>query len=74
MTDSKVFERYGIESVVSRIDDLYEQALAARPPRMRRRAARRAAARRPSPAPPRAAGPPAAESGVAVGQTTEGTG
>ncbi len=74
VTDSKVFERYGIESVVSRIDDLYEQALAARPPRMRRRAARRAAARRPSPAPPRAAGPPAAESGVAVGQTTEGTG
>ena len=74
VADGKVFERYGIDSVVSRIDDLYEQALAARPRRMRRRGARRAAARRPSPAPPRAAGPPAAESGVGAGQTTEGTG
>ena len=41
VADSKVFERYGIESVVSRIDDLYEQILAARPRRVRRAAARR---------------------------------
>jgi glycosyltransferase involved in cell wall biosynthesis len=41
VADSKVFERYGIESVVSQIDDLYEEALAARPRRVRRAAARR---------------------------------
>jgi glycosyltransferase involved in cell wall biosynthesis len=41
--DSKVFERYGIESVVHRIDDLYEQVLASRPRRTQRRVARRAA-------------------------------
>ena len=41
VADSKVFARYGIESVVSRIDDLYEQVLAARPRRVRRAAARR---------------------------------
>jgi glycosyltransferase involved in cell wall biosynthesis len=68
--DSKVFERYGIESVVSRIDDLYEQVLAARPRRVRR-----AAARHHSPARPLAASPPTAGSGAgATGQTTEGTG
>jgi glycosyltransferase involved in cell wall biosynthesis len=70
VADSRVFESYGIESVVSRIDDLYEQALAARPRRVRR-----AAARRQSPAPRRAASPPAAASGVtAAGQAGEGTG
>lgn len=41
--DSKVFDRYGIESVVHRIDDLYEQVLASRPRRAQRRVARRAA-------------------------------
>jgi glycosyltransferase involved in cell wall biosynthesis len=41
VADSKVFERYGIESVVSQIDDLYEETLAARPRRVRRAAARR---------------------------------
>jgi hypothetical protein len=41
VADSKVFERYGIESVVNRIDDLYEQALAERPRRVRRAVARR---------------------------------
>jgi glycosyltransferase involved in cell wall biosynthesis len=41
VADSKVFERYGIESVVSRIDDQYDEALAARPRRVRRAAARR---------------------------------
>jgi glycosyltransferase involved in cell wall biosynthesis len=41
--DSKVFDRYGIESVVHRIDDLYEQILASRPRRAQRRVARRAA-------------------------------
>jgi len=40
VADPKVFERYGIESVVSRIDDLYERVLAARPARARRAAAR----------------------------------
>ena len=47
VADSKVFDRYGIESVVSRIDDLYEQVLAGRPRRVQRKAARR----RPSAAP-----------------------
>jgi hypothetical protein len=41
--DSKVFDRYGIESVVHRIDDLYERVLASRPRRAQRRVARRAA-------------------------------
>jgi glycosyltransferase involved in cell wall biosynthesis len=41
VADSKVFERYGIESVVSQIDDLYEETLAARPRRVRRAAAGR---------------------------------
>jgi len=41
VADSRVFDRYGIESVVSQIDDLYEQVLAARPRRVRRAAARR---------------------------------
>jgi glycosyltransferase involved in cell wall biosynthesis len=41
VADGKVFERYGIESVVSQIDDLYEETLAARPRRVRRTAARR---------------------------------
>jgi glycosyltransferase involved in cell wall biosynthesis len=41
VADSTVFDRYGIESVVSQIDDLYEQVLAARPRRVRRAAARR---------------------------------
>ena len=47
VADSKVFERYGIESVVSQIDDLYEQVLEARPRRVRRAAARRHAQTRP---------------------------
>jgi glycosyltransferase involved in cell wall biosynthesis len=53
VADNKVFERYGIESVVSRIDDLYEKILEARPARARRKAARRqpaAAAGQASPA------------------------
>jgi glycosyltransferase involved in cell wall biosynthesis len=41
VADAKVFDRYGIESVVSRIDDLYEQVLARRPRRVQRKAARR---------------------------------
>ncbi len=41
VADSTVFDRYGIESVVSRIDDLYEQILATRPRRARRAVARR---------------------------------
>ncbi|MGO9217362.1 MAG: glycosyltransferase [Streptosporangiaceae bacterium] len=41
VADSTVFDRYGIESVVTQIDDLYEQVLAARPRRVRRAAARR---------------------------------
>ena len=40
--DSKVFARYGIGSVVTRIDDLYEHILASRPRRVRRAAAKRA--------------------------------
>src|SRR5260370_33490281 len=58
-TDSKVFERYGIAPVVSRIGDLYEQALAARPPRRRPRAARRSAGRLPQPPHPRGPALPA---------------
>lgn len=41
VADTNVFERYGIESVVRRIDDLYEQVLAERPRRVRRAVARR---------------------------------
>jgi glycosyltransferase involved in cell wall biosynthesis len=70
VADSKVFERYGIESVVSRIDDLYEQVLAERP-----RRARRAVARRQPPAPRRAASSPAAVvNGAGVGPGGEGSG
>ena len=53
VADSKVFDRYGIESVVSRIDDLYEKILETRPSRARRKVARRqpaAASRQASPA------------------------
>lgn len=45
VADSKVFDRYGIESVVSRIDDLYERVLAGRPRRVRRAVARRSGGR-----------------------------
>jgi glycosyltransferase involved in cell wall biosynthesis len=38
--DGHVFERYGIGSVVHRIDDLYEQVLAAHPRRAKRRGRR----------------------------------
>jgi glycosyltransferase involved in cell wall biosynthesis len=41
VADNKVFARYGIESVVSRIDDFYEKILAARPSRAQRKVARR---------------------------------
>jgi glycosyltransferase involved in cell wall biosynthesis len=41
VADIKVFERYGIASVVRQIDDLYEQVLAERPRRVRRAVARR---------------------------------
>jgi len=40
VADNKVFVRYGIESVVSRIDDLYEKILEARPSRAQRKVAR----------------------------------
>jgi len=36
VADTKVFERYGIDSVVRRIDDVYEQVLTERPRRVRR--------------------------------------
>jgi glycosyltransferase involved in cell wall biosynthesis len=39
--DSRVFERYGIESVVGRIDSLYERILQTRPRRVQRAVARR---------------------------------
>jgi glycosyltransferase involved in cell wall biosynthesis len=39
--DSAVFERYGIESVVGRIDGLYERILQTRPRRVQRAVARR---------------------------------
>jgi glycosyltransferase involved in cell wall biosynthesis len=45
VADSKVFDRYGVESVVSRIDDLYERVLAGRPRRVRRAVARRSGGR-----------------------------
>jgi glycosyltransferase involved in cell wall biosynthesis len=41
--DAAVFSQYGIESVSNRVDDLYEQILAERPARARRKVARRAA-------------------------------
>jgi glycosyltransferase involved in cell wall biosynthesis len=44
VADNKVFARYGIESVVSRIDDLYEKILEARPSRAQRKVARRGSA------------------------------
>jgi glycosyltransferase involved in cell wall biosynthesis len=44
VADNKVFARYGIESVVSRIDDLYEKILEARPSRTQRKVARRRSA------------------------------
>jgi glycosyltransferase involved in cell wall biosynthesis len=65
VADSRVFERYGIESVVSRIDNLYEKILATRPRRAQRAVARRAAA---APRPASSTGTAAA---VAVGQTNE---
>ena len=52
IADNKVFARYGIESVVSRIDDLYEKILESRPGRDRRKVASRrsaAASRQASP-------------------------
>jgi glycosyltransferase involved in cell wall biosynthesis len=64
VADGKVFDRYGIESVVSRIDDLYEQILATRP-----RRAQRAVARRRSTAAPRTAAPEVS----AAGQPGKGT-
>jgi glycosyltransferase involved in cell wall biosynthesis len=64
VADGKVFDRYGIESVVSRIDDLYEQILATRP-----RRAQRTVARRRSTAAPRTATPEVS----AAGQPGEGT-
>jgi len=75
VADSKVFERYGIESVVHRIDDLYEQVLAERPRRVRRAVARRQAA-----APRRPASSPAAApsttvvTGAGVSPSGEGSG
>jgi glycosyltransferase involved in cell wall biosynthesis len=59
VADATVFDRYGIESVVSRIDDLYEQILATRPPRAQRVVARRRPAAAPRTAAPEvsAAGP-----------------
>jgi glycosyltransferase involved in cell wall biosynthesis len=53
VADSKVFAQYGMESVVTRIDDLYEEILAGRPQRARRRAA---LPKPPSPKPQPAAG------------------
>ncbi len=44
VADNKVFARYGIESVVSRIDDLYEKILETRPSRAQRKVARRRSA------------------------------
>ena len=60
VADGTVFDRYGIESVVSRIDDLYEQILATRPRRAQRTVARRRPEAAPRTATPEvsAAGPP----------------
>jgi glycosyltransferase involved in cell wall biosynthesis len=63
VADNKVFERYGIGSVVSRIDDLYETILEARPARARRKAARRQPATAPQ------ASPAAAASGANSNET-----
>jgi hypothetical protein len=60
VADGTVFDRYGIESVVGRIDDLYEQILATRP-----RRAQRTVARRRSPAAPRTATPEVSAAGSA---------
>jgi glycosyltransferase involved in cell wall biosynthesis len=68
IADGKVFERYGIESVVSRIDDLYEKILATRPRRKQRAVARRA------PAAPRPASSTGAATAVTVGQRNESEG
>jgi glycosyltransferase involved in cell wall biosynthesis len=65
VADNKVFARYGIESVVSRIDDLYEKILETRPSRARRKVARR------TPAASRPARPAAAASAA---NSNEGTG
>jgi glycosyltransferase involved in cell wall biosynthesis len=54
VADNKVFARYGIESVVSRIDDLYEKILEARPSRAQRKVARRRSATAPRKANPSA--------------------
>ena len=68
---TQVFDRYGIESVVSRIDDLYEQILAGRPRRVQRKvgaAARPPAAPRGRPAAggrARRAGPGSRQAGPA---------
>jgi glycosyltransferase involved in cell wall biosynthesis len=53
VADTKVFAQYGMESVATRIDDLYEEILAGRPQRARRRAA---LPKPPSPKPQPAAG------------------
>jgi glycosyltransferase involved in cell wall biosynthesis len=60
VADPKVFDRYGIESVVSRIDDLYEQILATRP-----RRAQRMVERRQPPVAPRTATPEVSAAGPA---------
>jgi glycosyltransferase involved in cell wall biosynthesis len=65
VADSKVFEKYGIESVVSRIDDLYEKILETRPARARRKVARRRSA-----GASRQASPAAAVSGTNSNETT----
>jgi glycosyltransferase involved in cell wall biosynthesis len=59
VADPKVFDRYGIESVVGRIDDLYEQILATRPRRAQRAVERR------RPAAPRTAPPEVSAAGRA---------
>ena len=53
IADRNVFAQYGMESVATRIDDLYEEILAGRPQRARRRAAR---PKPPSPKPQPASG------------------
>jgi glycosyltransferase involved in cell wall biosynthesis len=65
----EVFELYGMRSVVNRIDDLYEDLLAARP-----RRAERAMSRRPAPGPPLSVPPPeeSALEDAAIGGTAEG--
>jgi len=67
--DSAVFERYGMDSVVRRIDDLYEQVLAQRPGRVRRAVARRTPTA-PQTLPPASPVPEAS----AAGQATDGGG